>query len=409
MLDIIKTPIAHGSIWIDEIGKTLNDISNTIDITTYQQNSKEYKGQSRRTMHDKRHSSNNGWIKNVPHLYDVHFLDGIKVEFQINNEFTKTKADELCELYAKLIGKLPYCLINREFFKTVWIHDGDYNWGGGNNNIQIHHGRYNEYLRKDIVLETLIHEGCHTSLDPMYKKSDTWKQAQNKDNYFITDYGQLHPVREDLAETFLVYFALRCKPNRLNNFMINLISKKLQHRIKFFDSLNLDMRPYNYILPYINNYNLYKGYIIMNENERISRLELNNINEAFEYCEEDLNCGGFTTNNMLIYDFYTKNHAPNIVSNTGTPWVSYLKPRTIKPTTTARPTTTSRQTTTARPTTTSRQTTTARPTTTSRQTTAAPTTYETSNTKLIVRIIVRVLALTIIVLFILHQNGIITL
>ena len=83
------------------------------------------------------------------------------------------------------------------------------------------------YRRRDIVLETLIHEGCHTSLDPMYKHSDTWKEAQNKDNYFITNYGQNHPVREDLAETFLLYFALRCKPDMLNDNMINFLSKKI--------------------------------------------------------------------------------------------------------------------------------------------------------------------------------------
>ena len=38
-----------------------------------------------------------------------------------------------------------------------------------------------------------------------------WIDAQNKDNNFISEYAKEFPNREDIAESYLLYFALKHK------------------------------------------------------------------------------------------------------------------------------------------------------------------------------------------------------
>jgi len=60
-----------------------------------------------------------------------------------------------------------------------------------------------------ILDETFIHEAVHTSLDPCIYGSEEWNAAVAADNFFISDYARDFPEREDIAESWLVWFATR--------------------------------------------------------------------------------------------------------------------------------------------------------------------------------------------------------
>ena len=173
-----------------------------------------------------------------------------KIEVQVNPEFEFIKAKEYAEQYAKVIGRLPKAL--RRYVQTVWIHKGDKPFGGGNNNLLIHVGQGKEYIKQGILEEILIHEACHTSLD-YYAYYDDWKSAQNKDNNYISTYARDNAEREDIAESFLAYFAVTYRKDRITQETYCTIKKIIPNRINFFDSLNLDMFPYDKSL--LNNYN----------------------------------------------------------------------------------------------------------------------------------------------------------
>ena len=104
--------------------------------------------------------------------------------------------------------------ILRRDLDDVTVHDGKNPFGGGNNNILIHTNQateYRNYWRGDILDETLIHEAAHTSLDKRLYNTAKWNAAVAADGKYISNYARSFPWREDIAETYLVWFATRCR------------------------------------------------------------------------------------------------------------------------------------------------------------------------------------------------------
>ena len=141
--------------------------------------------------------------------------------------------------YALVIGRLPRCV--REDVETVWIHKGNYPFGGGNDNLLIHTGQADQYTASGILEETLVHEGSHTSLDGKHANAPEWLAAQTADPEFISTYARDNPAREDIAETFLLYFALRYRSVRISQTLADTISQTIPNRIAYFDSQELGL------------------------------------------------------------------------------------------------------------------------------------------------------------------------
>ena len=221
---------------------TSPDFKNVIgddDRTTFISTKFTYAGQGIRNMFDRRTDS----VINVnAYLFNAEYSDGSNIEVQVNPEFSQDVAHSYARQYANVIGRLPKEL--RRYVQTVWIHEGDKPFGGGNNNLLIHVGQGKEYIKQGILEEILIHEACHTSLD-YYAYYDGWKSAQIEDkNKYISTYARDNPAREDIAESFLAYFAVTYRKDRISQNTYEKVIKTIPNRIKFFDSLNLDMYPY---------------------------------------------------------------------------------------------------------------------------------------------------------------------
>lgn len=196
-------------------------------------------GQAYRTMYDRRE---NNWVRRNPYLFNATYEDGLKIEVQVNPEFgSADAARKEAEKYADVIGQLTTAL--RRDVETVWIHKGVNPFGGGNNNLLIHTGQAAEYINDGILEETLVHEAAHTSLDSRHAKRSKWLAAQTADDEFISNYAKDYPNREDMAESYLPYFAIRYRPNRISKSLALKIKQAMPNRIKYFDSLSLEMYP----------------------------------------------------------------------------------------------------------------------------------------------------------------------
>jgi len=196
-------------------------------------------GQAPRRMFDRR---TNGWLNLKPFLFKASYSDGLFIEVQVNPEFyDQTTARALATKYASVIGRLPACL--RAQVKTVWIHKGLCPFGGGNNNLLIHTDKAAEYEASGILEETLVHEAAHTSLDAAHAAAKGWIAAQNADGEFISTYARDYPKREDIAESFLPYLAVKYRHQRISQSLSNTIARTIPNRIAYFDSLHLDMNP----------------------------------------------------------------------------------------------------------------------------------------------------------------------
>ena len=70
-----------------------------------------------------------------------------------------------------------------------------------------------------------------------------WRAAQKADDEFISTYAKEHPTEEDIAESFLVWMALRYRTDRISESDVNKILKAIPNRIKYFDEQEFDMYP----------------------------------------------------------------------------------------------------------------------------------------------------------------------
>ena len=226
-------PPYAGTVYIDP------DIITSSDPTTFE--SLADAGRGFRTMFDRRI---NDWTTLNAYLFEARFDDGLTIEVQVNPEFGNTSAARHeADRYCRVIGQLPTGL--RTGVETVWIHRGDELLGGGNNNILIHQGHADQSMQTGFLEEELMHEAAHSSLDPEHKAAPAWLDAQEADGTFISTYARDFPEREDIAESFVPYFAVRYRPERISLSTMQTILGTMPNRMAYFDGLSLDMYPYD--------------------------------------------------------------------------------------------------------------------------------------------------------------------
>ena len=199
-----------------------------------------YAGRANRVMFDRRLAD---WVEREAFLFNATYEDGFEVEIQVNPEFeTEEAAMAEARKYGWLIGQLPRVLRGPDL-QTVWIHRGNEDFGGGNNNLLIHTGRAVEYEGQGILEEVFLHEGAHTSLDPHHKDSEEWLAAQAADGGFISVYARDFPNRDDLAETFPMWFAVRFREDRISARLATTIRSRIPHRLAYLDAQDFDVSP----------------------------------------------------------------------------------------------------------------------------------------------------------------------
>ena len=219
----VPTPPYKGTLWIPNTFEIIKES----DPTRFDTLTKI--SDNPRKMFDRR----NGWITVTPFLFEATFTDGQSIEVQVNPEFESAEiAREIALIYLGPIGKLPAIL--RQDVETIWLHKGKEPFGGGNNNLLIHHEKGLEYIRGGILEEAFLHEASHTSLDP-YHYNNKWESAQKADGNFISTYARDYPTREDVAESFPMYYALRYKPSRISNSLRDTIIDTIPNRVIYFD------------------------------------------------------------------------------------------------------------------------------------------------------------------------------
>jgi len=224
-------PFAKGTVFMDP------DIITGEDKTTFA--SLSYVGQAKRTMFDHRVNKS---LTLSPYLFNSFYEDGLSFEIQINPEFKDSvKAKEIALKYAEIIGRLPTDL--RIDLETITIHDGVEYFRGGYKGIWIYAGQSSYYESDGILEEVFVHEGSHVSLDQKYAPSREWVNAQELDGNYISHYARDFFRREDMAESFLAYMALRYRSDRIEEYTKTKILETIPHRIQFFDDLNLNMYP----------------------------------------------------------------------------------------------------------------------------------------------------------------------
>ncbi|XZE54155.1 hypothetical protein SH139x_000104 [Planctomycetaceae bacterium SH139] len=226
----VAKPPFHGTIFLEKKIVTDSDPTAFVEL--------KFTEVAERRMFDRR---TNSFASTEAWLFEATFDDSPAIEVQVNREFSREEAEAEATSYLPVIGRIPQVL--RSEVNTVWIHKGDQLFGGGNNNLLIHVDQGKKYARDGILEETFIHEAAHTSLDGVHARADGWRKAQAADKKFISSYAKDNPQREDIAESFLLYFAWRHRGDRISKELYQTIESTIPNRLAYFDTLDLKLTP----------------------------------------------------------------------------------------------------------------------------------------------------------------------
>lgn len=227
------------------------------DISTYVGSSYKTKDE-KRWIYDRR---KNAWVYQYVYLFNAQYLDTCNsdtkdidtttkttltvVEYQVNQQdFSFWEAVEYVKKYGQIVGQIGCAL--RTSLKTVTINGGDQAFGGGSDDLLIHVDRGEMYSELGILGEVLAHELTHVSLDEDIYIHDleNWNKAVEDDrNAFISNYAESFPDTEDVAESFLLFYAIKYRMSSISRDDYQTIMDTIPNRIKFFESKSYDLSP----------------------------------------------------------------------------------------------------------------------------------------------------------------------
>jgi hypothetical protein len=189
-----------------------------------------YTGRQTRNVYDRRIDA---FVNLEGYLFNAHYRGGKVIEVFVNDEFDSLPvATRVAEFYPQTLGLLPYLFIDN--IDRMWIHLGQAELGGTNNTLLIHTDRAGDYAKLQILEEVMLHEAAHSALDWAYGglvDEDAWRSAQAKDPGFISEYAKEFPLREDVADSIIAYFAARVKPERFDPAIVELIERQIPNRL----------------------------------------------------------------------------------------------------------------------------------------------------------------------------------
>ena len=234
--DLEHLPTAEGAsrgVW------TSPDILDSSDPTSL--HSVLYAGRGVRGFWDTRAQA---WVRISVYLFNVRYV-GREVEFQIHPELGREAAQAETDMVAPIVGRLPAVLLSG--LDQIELNLATRGFGAANQDKGIIHiptSGGDQHIDDGFIEEVLIHEAAHVSLDPTHRDSPGWHRAQQADGVFINEYARDYPDREDIAESFLAYFIVAYRPERVDESILNAFRNAIPNRLAYFEELGLDMSPY---------------------------------------------------------------------------------------------------------------------------------------------------------------------
>ena len=234
VLEHTGVPPYSGTVWITPHILGPSDPTSLGSVT--------YTGRGMREVYDWRAAM---WITVDAYLFEVQFGEQT-VEFQVNPEFgSEEAAREQVDTFAPAMGHLPAVLMSKLREVEINAGEGLPRASSYDGLIVIHTDdeALQRALRDGFLEEVYLHEAAHLTLDPFYD-APGWRSAQRADGAFISEYARDHSDREDLAESFLSYFAVRHRPDRLTVAELRFMMMTTPNRLAYFDEQQFDMSPY---------------------------------------------------------------------------------------------------------------------------------------------------------------------
>jgi hypothetical protein len=172
------------------------------------------------------------------HTFEVAFADGSRVGLWVHPSVgRREEAEAVAGLLVGPLGRLP--AVMRMPLSHVVIHSGDYTAMAEDlgNFFAVYADNVRARLSTHDLEETVFHESVHASLDVLWADSSVWRNAQNADGGFITEYAAEEPEGEDLAESALFAYTYLRHPERLPPEVARGIEAIMPARLAVFETI----------------------------------------------------------------------------------------------------------------------------------------------------------------------------
>ena len=244
-------PPYDGTVWIDADVIVTTDTTTFVDHLPPTGRGVQHTGNHPRLMMHARNPDR--WSTLNAHIYHAWYgagmdsQSGLMIELQVNPVFAEARARELPERYARMVGQLPAVL--REAVDEIEINPGDYSASGFHRGwacgIYLYVDMMEAEWNRPFAEEIILHEAAHC-LEDEHPNTAGWRDAQDADAEFISEHAASQPHREDFAETFSAWTAVRYTPDCLDDSDRTLIASAIPSRIAYLDEAisDDDMQPF---------------------------------------------------------------------------------------------------------------------------------------------------------------------
>ncbi|PQJ69235.1 hypothetical protein [Polaribacter butkevichii] len=171
------------------------------------------------------------------YVFEATFTGGKKIGIWCRSNFgTLQRATEYANKLTDKLGKLPVFM--RDELNHVAVFSGESRASAEPDGkfFFISDERIDERIADNQLEETVFHETVHVYFEKRYGTSTAWKNAQNADGIFVTEYAEDNPNVEDIPETAIFVYTMVNYPRRLSQNIENWVIENIPNRYEFLET-----------------------------------------------------------------------------------------------------------------------------------------------------------------------------
>lgn len=194
-----------------------------------------YEGRKDKEMPDSR---NDLLFDRGTFVFSVNFSTGATVEIWAHSSFeNENLAKENADKIVNRLGKLPPFMLNK--LSHVVLHKGNAGAFAESeaNFFVVYSDNIDTRIANNDFEETVFHESVHATLDAEYLQRTDWRNAQQGDGTFITQYAMENADKEDMAETALFVYTMVKHPGRLSVDVEAWVKTNIPNRYNFLKTI----------------------------------------------------------------------------------------------------------------------------------------------------------------------------
>ena len=177
-------------------------------------------------------------VDSSAYVFEATFTGGKTIGIWCRSNFqTLERATEYANKLTDKLGKLPVFMRDQLDHVGVVYGQGGASAEPAGKFFTIFSERIDLRIRGNQLEETVFHETAHVAFEIDYSKSQEWRNAQQADGVFVTDYAESRPEQEDIPETSIFVYTMEYYPGRLPKDIENWVTNNISNRYQFLDEL----------------------------------------------------------------------------------------------------------------------------------------------------------------------------